>query len=74
MGQYRRQQSVSLSTTEAEYIVASKAAKETVWLTRLYKEIISLVSVPVVFMNNASAIKLSRNPQLHRRSKHRCAL
>jgi len=35
----RRQDCVSLSTTEAEYIASSEAAKDTIWLTRLFNEI-----------------------------------
>lgn len=35
----RKQKSVSLSTTEAEFIAASEAIKETIWLSRLLKRI-----------------------------------
>jgi len=66
----QRQKCVSLSTTQAEYIAASEAAKEVVWLSRLYNEIVILKSVPKLFVDNASAIKLVRNPEFHKRTKH----
>lgn len=66
----RRQQCVSLSTTEAEFVAASEAARETVWLSRLFGEMTSCQDVPILLVDNMSAIKLSKNPELHKRSKH----
>jgi hypothetical protein len=66
----RRLQSVSLSTTEAEYVAASEAAKDVVWLTRLFNEIAPFDATPVLQVDNASAIKLAKNPIFHKRSKH----
>lgn len=66
----RRQHSVSLSTTEAEYVAVCEAAKKIMWLVRLYGEIGLLDFVPVLLIDNASAIKVAKNPQFHRRTKH----
>lgn len=66
----KRQQSVTLSTMEAEYVAASEGAKEAIWLGRLFSEITSLDTVPVLFIDNASAIKLAKNSSFHKRSKH----
>ena len=66
----KRQQSVALSTTEAEYVAASEAAKDAVWLSRLFNEISPLESAPLLLVDNASAIKLAKNPTYHKRSKH----
>jgi hypothetical protein len=66
----QRQKSIALSTTEAEFMAASEAAKEIIWLSRLFAEITSLSEVPVLFMDNLSAVKLSKNPAFHKRSKH----
>jgi hypothetical protein len=62
--------SVSLSTTEAEYVAASEAAKDVVWLTRLVNEIAPFDATPVLQVGNASATKLAKNPIFHKRSKH----
>lgn len=67
----RRQQCVSLSTTEAEYVALSEAAKESVWLRRLLLEIVPDWNQPLPLMcDNISAIELSRSPIFHRRTKH----
>ncbi|XP_046994041.1 uncharacterized protein LOC124606121 [Schistocerca americana] len=38
--------------------------------SKLYEEISPLESVPVLLVDNASAIKLAKNPEFHKRSKH----
>lgn len=66
-----RQKSVSISTMEAEYIAASEATRELVWIRRLLDEILENdLNVPLYFMDNQSAIKLIKNPEFHKRSKH----
>lgn len=66
----QRQSSVAISTTEAEIVAASEAAKELVWLKRLYEEVIELKSIPILNVDNEAAIRLARNPEFHRRTKH----
>jgi hypothetical protein len=65
----QRQRSVALSTTEAELIAASEAAKEVIWLSRLLKEI-TTVTTSVLYVDNLSTVKLIKNPVYHKRSKH----
>ncbi|GJZ66216.1 retrotransposon protein, putative, ty1-copia subclass [Tanacetum coccineum] len=61
---------VALSTTEAEYMVLTKAVKESIWLKGLLIELgVNLRSV-VVNCDNQSAIHLSRNAMFHERTKH----
>uniref|UniRef100_A0ABD2WT57 Integrase catalytic domain-containing protein n=1 Tax=Trichogramma kaykai TaxID=54128 RepID=A0ABD2WT57_9HYME len=65
------QKSVALSTTEAEFVAASEGAKELVWLNRLMSEINSQEKhTPTLFVDNASAIKLVKNHEFHKRTKH----
>lgn len=66
----QRQQSVAISTTEAEIVAASEAARETIWISRLLNELDQLKAVPILQVDNKAAIRLAQNPELHRRTKH----
>jgi ribonuclease HI len=66
----RRQQTVAASTTEAEYMAASAAVKEALWLRKLLSDL-QLLTRPVnINADNQSAIKLLKNPVNSGRSKH----
>lgn len=67
----QRQKSVSLNTTEAKYVAASMANRELIWIQRLLGDIHNPCTKAIEFMiDNQSAIKLVRNPEFHKRSKH----
>lgn len=67
----KKQQIVSLSTTEAEYIAASSCACQAVWLRRLLAEVhFPQDGSTTIFCDNSSTIKLSKNPVFHGRTKH----
>ena len=67
----QRQRLVSLSTTEAEYIAASTATRELVWLKQLLSDIGYQCDEPIrLEIDHQSTIKLVKNPELHKRSKH----
>jgi hypothetical protein len=59
-------------TTEVELIAASEGAKELVWLKRFLSELLPdfVRETPVLYIDNASAIKLTKNPEYHKRLKH----
>jgi hypothetical protein len=58
----RKQTSVALSTTEAEYIAASVASREAVWLRKLLAGIFDLELEPtLIHCDNQSCVKLSEN-------------
>ena len=65
----QKQKSVVLSTTEAEYVAASEGSKELIWLKHLLSEITD-IETPSLLVDNASAVKLVKNPEYHKRSKH----
>jgi hypothetical protein len=66
----KRQATVAVSTTEAEYMAAAHAAKEALWLRKLLSDL-KLQSGPMVIkVDNQSAIKVLKNPILSARSKH----
>ncbi|XP_042059649.1 uncharacterized mitochondrial protein AtMg00810-like [Salvia splendens] len=67
----KKQNTVALSSCEAEYVAASMAVQEYVWLKRLVQEIFYDLKNPVLIRcDNESAIKLAKNPVFHARTKH----
>ncbi|KAJ0576790.1 putative RNA-directed DNA polymerase [Helianthus annuus] len=67
----KKQATVALSSTEAEYIAAAGATCECIWLRRILEDLGFKQEEPtVIYCDNKSAINLSRNPVLHSRSKH----
>lgn len=63
---------MALSTTESEYVAAAQSIKEMVWLRQLLMDFGVDVdhNIPILCMDNQSAIKLVKNPEYHKRSKH----
>ena len=66
----RKQTSVALSTTEAEYVALSEAAKEALYFGRLLEELSESPFPLTLYCDNRGAIDLTNNPVFHRRSKH----
>ncbi|MCO5550233.1 hypothetical protein L7F22_003716 [Adiantum nelumboides] len=66
----RLQSCVTLSTTEAEYVAASEACKEAIWLTRLVGDLGIVREIPVLHCDSHSAIQLAWNPVFHAKTKH----
>ena len=67
----RLQPVVTLSTTEAEYISATAAAQKILWLRNLFKEIgYEVEGASSLYLDNQSAIAVSRNPEHHGHMKH----
>ena len=67
----KRQSSVALSSCEAEYMAASQAGKEVVWLSNFLTELNVKITKPLeVYSDSQSALALMRNPVYHERSKH----
>lgn len=66
-----KQQTVALSTAEAEYMAMSSAAQEALWLRQLHGELgLQLENPLTIFSDNQSAIKLTTNDCYLPRSKH----
>ena len=67
----KRQEIVSLSTTESEYVAATHGMKEALWLHSLLSEVFGgFDKVTVLFGDNQAAISLARDHQYHARTKH----
>ena len=68
-----KQATVADSTTEAEYIAASDAAKEAVWLKKFIGElgVVPSIANPIaLYCDNNGAIAQAKEPRSHQRSKH----
>ncbi|KAH9766026.1 Integrase catalytic domain-containing protein [Citrus sinensis] len=61
---------VALSTTEAEYMAATQACKEAIWIQRLLEELGHKQQKIPVFCDSQSALHIARNPAFHSRTKH----
>lgn len=66
----QRQKCVALSTTESEYVAAGQTVKEIIWVSKFVKEIDLQSEKPILYIDNQSAIKLIKNPEFHKRTKH----
>jgi len=71
----RKQQSVALSSVEAEYVAAAEAARDAVhWRSFLSDlgcdDTLQLPGPSTIHCDNQGAISLSKNPEHHDRSKH----
>lgn len=63
---------VALSSTEAEYIAASYACQETIWLRRLLSELgyLNLSTATELYEDNEPCIRIAENNQIESRTKH----
>jgi hypothetical protein len=69
--QSRKQSSIALSTTEAEYIAACSASCEAIWLRKLLTGLFDLeMKATTILCDNQSCIKMTENPVFHNKSKH----
>jgi len=67
----KKQPVVTLSTTEAEFIAAAFCACQAVWLRRMLEKLDhASAGTTIIYCDNNSTIKLSKNPVMHGRSKH----
>ncbi|CAA0807701.1 Pentatricopeptide repeat-containing protein -chloroplastic [Striga hermonthica] len=64
------QKIVTLSTTEAEYVAVTEAAKELVWLQNFLNELGRPQEDVALYSDSQSAIHLAKNPAFHSRTKH----
>lgn len=67
----QKQRCVALSSCEAEFMAATAAACQAIWLKNLLGVLTGEDIGPVtLFVDNRSAIDLAKNPVFHGRSKH----
>ena len=67
----KRQTSVALSSTEAEYVAAALTTKEGIWIKTIIEELdIFKLSEMKIYCDNQSCIKLAENPKITDQNKH----
>jgi hypothetical protein len=67
----RKQSSVATSSTEAEYMALRTAAKEVIWIQRMFEELGRVLEDgKIIYEDNQGAIALAKNPEHHARTKH----
>ncbi|KAJ9538963.1 hypothetical protein OSB04_031696 [Centaurea solstitialis] len=68
-----KQDTIADSTTEAEYIAASDAAKEAVWLRNFISDlrVVASISRPIdIYCDNSGAVAQAKEPTEHHKSRH----
>ena len=68
--QSKLQKCVSLSTTEAKYIAATKVGKEMMWMKWFLQELDLKQRDYIIHYDSQSAIDLSKKTMYHARTKH----
>ncbi|KAJ8503716.1 hypothetical protein OPV22_004602 [Ensete ventricosum] len=67
----KKQATTALSTSEAEYVAATSAACQAIWLRRLLEDLHQKqIDATEIFCDNKSTIALAKNPTFHGRTKH----
>jgi hypothetical protein len=66
----KKQPTVALSTTEAEYMATARASQEGIWIQSLLKELSIAVGKLKILQDNTGCIAISNNPVNHGRTKH----
>ena len=67
----KKKSSISLSTAEAEYVVAASCCTQLLWMMQTLQDFQIKCSSPIYIMcDNTSAISISKNPVMHSKTKH----
>ena len=67
----KRQELVTLSTAEAEYVALTYAGREAIWLKDVLSQALKLKLTPITLRcDNTSAVSISKDDVFHARTKH----
>jgi hypothetical protein len=66
----KKQNSIALSTVEAEYIAAGHCCAQILWIRRTLRDYDYKLSKVSLLCDNESAIRMADNPIEHSRTKH----
>eukprot|EP00253_Pinus_taeda_P001623 PITA_01623 len=67
----RNQETIALSSAEAEYIAACEVSREAVWLRKMLSDLFAgPLDSTIIRCDNTSCIRLSKDPIFHGKMKH----
>lgn len=67
----KKQQCVTLSSTEAELVAMAEACKEAIWISKLLKDINQTKNQEtIIYEDNTSCLKMLTNEKISNRTKH----
>ncbi|XP_070020291.1 secreted RxLR effector protein 161-like [Nicotiana sylvestris] len=66
----RKQNSVALSTAEAEYVVAASCCAQLLWIKQQLEDFGVYTNCVPLLCDNTSAFNMAKNPVQHKRTKH----
>ncbi|XP_062020716.1 secreted RxLR effector protein 161-like [Rosa rugosa] len=66
----KKQNCISLSTAEAEYVAAGSCCTQMLWMKQMLRDYGISKGKLTIFCDNSSAINISKNPVQHSRTKH----
>jgi len=67
----KKQPSMALSMTKAEYYTLGIACQEAIWVKQLCQDLLLPYNEPInIYTDNTGAVALSNNPVFHNQSKH----
>eukprot|EP00253_Pinus_taeda_P001484 PITA_01484 len=67
----KKQDTIALSSVEAEYVAACEVSQEVVWLRKMLSDLFKGPMNPtMICSDNTSCIRLSEDPVFHRKTKH----
>ena len=70
-GAQKKQDVVAQSTAEAEYVAATAAVNQAIWIRKILADLHMKQNEPTqIYVDNQAAISISNNPVFHGRTKH----
>ena len=66
----KKQNSISLSTAEAEYIATGSCCTQLLWMKQMLADYSIVQDTLIIYCDNTSAINISKNPIQHSKTKH----
>jgi hypothetical protein len=67
----KKQSSISLSTTKAEYIATTSCCTQVLWMKQTLTDVQVEYDDPIpIYCDNTSSISISKNPLMHSKTSH----